>query len=594
MKLNRLLSLLFLVLLATPAFSQQAFLTFLNNSSDAAQSEVDVYVTQSGNTSKVENLQFQKADNFNSAIVFGGFECYIDVAPKNSMSKDEAIATLTFTPNADAGYEIELRGNVGDGFVANPDGVATNLKISYKLVPYVDPTIGESSVIVSHGSTDLEACDVYVRGTSTPLFTNIKYGDFSPSMKKLKRQRQTIDLTKVGDKSKILASFEIDLSLISSDVIVLTISGYKTPADNKQSTNELALLAVLEDGNVVRYPLLSGSQTARVQFIHNSADPQLATVDVYLNGTKAIDNLSFKRATAFADYAAGTDVVIGIAPATSTGIKDTFLTVSAEQFRPGRAYHLILNGMLDTAKFSPNSASGNIYLTVLEKDGALEKGTTANETSVRSVHGVIDLGAIDLVVGGTSLGGNMTFNSVSPEYINITGNQTDTVWAVNSTTGSKIRGWVADLRGSERAVVLALSGVVGPDSNQKAEAYELILIEPNGTVNDRLAPVDSVASVANSELVPSALWTLAPNPATTTVSLTIPIADVTGEIGQGAWARVVDLAGNRYGENVGMQVGNGEVHGSIDLVGLPSGTYRIYVTTAGGRFVGSTQLQVVR
>ncbi len=592
MKTNHILALIFAALLASTATAQQAFLTFLHNSADTTLRYVDVYVTQSGQTTKVDNLEYQKADNFNTAIVFGGFECYVDVAPANSNSKDEAIATLTFTPEADAGYEIEFRGNAGDGWVPNPDGASTGLSISQVKVPYVDPVVGEVAVMFSHGSTDLEACDVYVRGNSTPLFTNVKYGMFTDTFKKVKRQRQTIDLTKTGDKTKVLASFEVDLAFGSSNIVVLTVSGYKTPADNHASPNALSMLTVQEDGNVQVFPLLSGSQTARVQVIHNSADPSLAMVDIYVNGTKAIDNLGFKRATAFADFPAGADMQVAFAPASSTGIKDTLLSLPLEQFRPGRSYHLIIQGVRDTSKFRGAATSTNLSLTILEKDGALEKGTKAGETSIRSVHGVIDLAGVDLVIGSTSLAANMVFNSVAPEYINVVGTQTDTIWAVEAGTSKKIRGWIADLRGSERAVVAALSGVVGPDSNQNAEEYELILVDANGSSNDRLVKVDTSGTVGSiTDLVPSTLWTVAPNPSTSYTSITIPLP--LGLQGlQGAMATVYSTSGATMA-SVPMLVDGASIQGKLTTSQFAPGAYLVQVT-AGDQVVGTTRIVVAR
>lgn len=588
----RLFSLILAIAIPTIASSQQAFITFLHNSADPALGVVDVYVTQSGQTTKVDNLQFQKADNFNTAIVFGGFECFVDVAPSTSSSKDEAIATLTFTPQADAGYEIEFHGVKGDGFAANPEGGNIQLTIKANLVPIVTPVVGEVSAIISHGATDLEACDVYVRGNSKAIATNIAFGNFSSEIKQLKRQRQTIDLTKTGDKTKVLASFEVDLSTVSSDIIVLTISGFKTPADNHESTNELALLTVLEDGNVIKSPILSGSQKARVQFIHNSADSKLATVDIYINGVRAIDNIAFKRATAFADFDAGSAMQVVIARSTSTSVKDSLASVTIEQFRPGRAYHLILHGVLDTALYSGHGTAGYIGITVLEKEAALEKGSKANETSVRAVNGVIDLQPVDLVVGATTLGSNMNYNSVVPEYINLTGSQADTIWALQAGTSTKLRGWIADLRGSERAVVVALAGVVGPDSNQNAEAYELILIDANGTVNDRLVAVDPVASV--TELVPSSSWTMSPNPTSLSATLSIPLdRRVAGIIGQGALARVVSVTGTAVAEFPLMLDGN-SMHGVLNTAALPVGMYQVFVKGMSDIFVGSTTLGVLR
>ena len=60
----------------------------------------------------------------------------------------------------------------------------------------------------------------------------------------------------------------------------------------------------------------------RVQVIHNSPDAAAATVDVWVNGVKALDDFAFRTATPFISLPAGTTNV-GIAPANSTVVTDT-------------------------------------------------------------------------------------------------------------------------------------------------------------------------------------------------------------------------------------------------------------------------------
>ncbi|MFN3939117.1 MAG: hypothetical protein ACK4IY_00935, partial [Chitinophagales bacterium] len=58
------------------------------------------------------------------------------------------------------------------------------------------------------------------------------------------------------------------------------------------------------------------AQTARVQVIHNSADPAANRVDVYLNGSLLLNNFKFRTATPFIDAPAETPITISIAPYT--------------------------------------------------------------------------------------------------------------------------------------------------------------------------------------------------------------------------------------------------------------------------------------
>jgi hypothetical protein len=66
----------------------------------------------------------------------------------------------------------------------------------------------------------------------------------------------------------------------------------------------------------------ANAQSPRVQVIHNSPDAAAATVDIWVNGAKAVEDLDFREATSFVTLNSGTTNV-GIAPGTSTVITDT-------------------------------------------------------------------------------------------------------------------------------------------------------------------------------------------------------------------------------------------------------------------------------
>src|SRR5215204_6089454 len=68
---------------------------------------------------------------------------------------------------------------------------------------------------------------------------------------------------------------------------------------------------------------LSHGQTARLQVIHNAADPAAATVDVYVNGTILLDDFAFRTATPYVNVPAGVQLNIGVAGGNSTSVNDT-------------------------------------------------------------------------------------------------------------------------------------------------------------------------------------------------------------------------------------------------------------------------------
>ena len=84
-------------------------------------------------------------------------------------------------------------------------------------------------------------------------------------------------------------------------------------------------MAALPDGNVVALPAAPAPQ-ARLQVIHNAADPAASQVDIYLNGSILLDDFAFRAATPFVDVPAEVQLSIGVAPASSTGPQDIIAT----------------------------------------------------------------------------------------------------------------------------------------------------------------------------------------------------------------------------------------------------------------------------
>ena len=104
------------------------------------------------------------------------------------------------------------------------------------------------------------------------------------------------------------------------------------------------MFAALPDGAVVEFPVVE--PFARLQVIHNAADPIANEVDVYLNGTLALNDFAFRTATPFIDVPAGVDINIGVAPGNSGSVNDT-LKNFVVNFASGGTYIAIANGVVD-------------------------------------------------------------------------------------------------------------------------------------------------------------------------------------------------------------------------------------------------------
>lgn len=570
------------------ASAQTSFVTFLHNSPDPELRTVDIYITQAGVTSKVEDVSFQSADNLNSVAIFGDIELVIGVAPGSSVSMSEVVLEHAFTPVPDVGYMAIVHGVADPSkYASNPDGKATKLAVTSYAVENTNTDPTKTAVFFFQGASDLEKCDVWIRGGAKVAAANLSYTDRNSAAAVVERKVLTIDCTKPGDKTKVLASFSVDFGTLASSVVICAVSGFKTLEDNNKSTDTLALLSVLEDGRVVRSPLMAGSQTSRVQLVHAAADPALTQVDVYVNGVKAADNLAFRKATGFVPVVANSPVVVGFAPAASNAYKDTLLTIALDPLRPSRSYTIIASGVADTAKFAKNPTGlyTGVRLTVV--DGALEQ-SPSSKTAVRAGHFVTDAPVVSIKSTGNTYASNAKYADVNPAYIEVEP-ANDTLWLTDAD-GNKIKGYVFDLRGSNRATLALATGFLDPAANNSGAALKLILVDANGTVNASPTEVEpgGNTSVQEEELLARG-WNVGPNPVSNQLSVRIPAMESNVPLS----FALVSTSGSRVASGMLEQVYSAYTL-SLDVSSVPQGAYNLVVTAQTGVLVGTWGVTITR
>ncbi len=138
------------------------------------------------------------------------------------------------------------------------------------------------------------------------------------------------------------------------------------------------------------------AQTARLQVIHNSPDPAVATVDVYVNAGEApfLDDFKFRDATPFVDVPAGAELGIGLAPGTSTGPGDIIATIPVGPLTEGTSYVLVATGLLTPDAFPANPDGADTSFKLLAFIG--HEAATGNPAfDLATVHGVPDAPAVN-------------------------------------------------------------------------------------------------------------------------------------------------------------------------------------------------------
>ena len=450
--------------------SQTAQLQVIHNAADPAAASVDVYVN--GNLA-LDNFAFRTATSF--LDLPAGVPLNIGVAGGNSTSVADTLKNFTVTL-ADGGKYVALANGVlnPSSFAPNPDANSTAFNLFIVANAQTSSTNPANVDFVAvHGATDAPTVDIIARGVAT-LVDNASYGAITPYIS-VPAADYVLDVTPASG-SPILLSYSAPFSTGGGASAVIFASGFLTPGFN-QNGSGFGLFAVDTSGNVYQLPLIG----ARLQVIHNAADPAAASVDIYADGELLLDNFGFRQATEYIDVPAGVELNIGVAPSTSASASDTLknFTVTLQN---GETYLAVANGVLNPSSFAANPDAVSTGFTLFLTNGMREAALNANEVDFRVIHGASDAPTVDVFAGASVLVDNAPYAAITP-YISVPA--ADYVLDVkpaadNSVTVASYSAPLTGLAG-QSTVVLA-SGFLNPAANQGGEAFTLIAVLADGTV----------------------------------------------------------------------------------------------------------------
>jgi hypothetical protein len=465
---------------ASPAGAQEsrpasAWIQIIHNAADPAAAEVDIYVD---GELLLDDFAFRAATPF--VEVPADQELNIGVAPGSSMGPDDILVTVPVILDADEVY-VAIANGVLDplSFEPNPDGRDIGFELIVKAGARqtgTDPDMVDFFAL--HGATDAPTVDVLARGVAT-LVDDAAYGDLTGYLS-VPAADYVLDVTPGSDNSTVLASYAAPLAGLGGGAAAIFASGFLTPVNNQDGA-AFGLFAALADGTVIE---LSPLTTARVQIIHNAADPAAAVVDIYLDGALAIDDFGFRQATPYIDLPANQDIAIGVAPGNSAGPGDIIASFDANLLAAG-TFVVIANGVLDPAAFDPNPDGRDIGFTLWIKPDARESALDPGQVDLFVVHGITDAPTVDAVVvpdltlvDGAAYGDMTGYLSVDPR-VYLMALTTDDQGAVLG----KYRAPLGGLSGGS-AVVFASGLVTARGENGRTSAYTLMVALPDGTVLD--------------------------------------------------------------------------------------------------------------
>jgi hypothetical protein len=500
-----------------------ANLQVIHNAADPSAAVVDIYLNGS---LLLNDFAFRTATPF--VQLPGGVPLAIGVAPGNSTSSADIIATFNATLDNNKDYTAIANGVLAPpSFAVNPDAVSTgfNLFINANAKQFsTDITKTEFSVF--HGATDAPTVDVKLHGTSTILVDDAAYTDQTPYIE-VAAGSYDLDVTPGNNNNVIVASYTADLSTLAGQAFVVFASGFLTPSAN-QNGEAFGLFAALPNGTVLELPTFV--PTAFVQVIHNAADPGAAVVDIYVDGTLALNDFAFRTATDYVELPITASVAV--APGTSTSVTDALATFPLNLVE-GSYNIAIANGVLAPASFAANPDAQSTGFTLFLTAGKIN-ANNANKVEFKVVHGSTDAPTVDVVVAGTStiLVDNAKYSDITA-YIEVD----PITYTINVTPGNDnntiVKTYQAPLASAQGfAAVVFASGFLNPAANQNGPAFGLYATTPQGLT----FPLLDVTGVEDITLETS-VFTY-PNPATdflvinnnSNLDLRAELYDVTGRL----------------------------------------------------------------
>ncbi len=460
--------------LSTSLFADaMARLQIIHNAADPAAETVDIYVN---NDLLLDDFRFRKATPY--VDVPAGVELTVGVAPAHSMGPDDIIATLPPLVLQAENY-IAIANGVLDPsqFAENPDGRDTAFQLFIKQMSReMTDTKMNTDVFVFHGATDAPMVDAIER-TAGKIVDDAGYGDMTGYLSLKANMFYTLDL-QTADNAATVGSYKTGFYSYGGNGAVIFASGFLAPENNNNGA-AFGLYIAYPDGRVDKLPLLD---SARLQVIHNSADPAAAMVDIYVNDGLLIPNFEFRAATPFIDVAANTPLTVGVAPAGSAGPEEIILTLPPLTLAGGKTYVAVASGVVGE-DFAPNPDGKDISFMLKAYDMAQESALWQKFVELTVLHGATDAPAVDVLVNGTlPLVENLAYGHFT-DYLRV---QPD-LYRLDITPAGMpetvVASFNADLSGlAGGAAVVFASGFLSPADNSDGFAFGLFAALPTGVV----------------------------------------------------------------------------------------------------------------
>lgn len=519
----------------------------IHNSADLAAEFVDVYVN---GALLVDDFEFRTATPF--VNIPANIPLRIEIAPGTSSSSQDAIYELNTLLERDKSYILIANGNISSAGYTQTENF--NIEV-FPTAKQSSSNAGVVDILAFHGATDAPSVDIDVVAPQVKIVDDISYTDFQGYVT-VSEGDYTLNVT-TSDGTTIVGQYIAPLRNVSlgGKAITVLASGFLDPSQNSDGPSFGLWAARPSGGNLIEFR----QTTASVQVIHNSADLNAQTVDVYLNDNLLLDNFNFRTATPFVNLPAGISLSVKVAPGNSASSADAIFEQVLTLDRNKR-YIVVADGNISASGYTQTE---NFSLEVY--DMARVSAQSSGNTDILVHHGATDAPAVDVreSVSQIVLVNDISYTGFS-NYVQLPTND----YFIDVTTADElsiVASYLAPLSTlglNNRAITVLASGFLDPVQNSNGPEFGLWVATSTGG-----ALVELPKQVLNTNDFNSLDFSVFPRIADN--ELTIKMKQAGANV-----ASIYDLSGRLVLETEIKTIEN-----TLDITQLNSGMYLLTIST---------------
>ncbi len=233
---------------------------------------------------------------------------------------------------------------------------------------------------------------------------------------------------------------------------------------------------------------VSGQASPRIQFVHNSPEPLLDTLDVWFDTTKVINNLPFQSATPFRSYAPDSNFTISLAPSGSERASEAIVSFPNSFLVLGTTLVITVTGVDRPSVYAPNPNGRYIGLNLHVNSNAREEAPNDNSAFFSVWNAATDVEAARIFFPELNTALNDHF--LLGDFTGYTGLEARPYTVIfepaDDSLAKSIRTFDLNLTGREGTVSsVFLTGFRRPADNQGGPELSLLVVDTNGRVESQ-------------------------------------------------------------------------------------------------------------